>query len=135
MIGRFIEQKGKVIAIIGKVWEGEKESFIIGKLYREEDRKLVRLLAIELQEFIQDNFKLLGKVWKLLAWIVDTKLKWNSCEFYMMEKEVMRDLKISRATYYHWVKSLIEAKILEKRAKNIYRIAPRLLKKLVIKES
>ena len=69
------------------------------------------------------NEKIAGKAIRLLLWMIG-ELRYNSLEVYMNERVVCEELGIKRATYYNWVKALIEAKLIEKVDTNLYRLVP-----------
>jgi len=76
--------------------------------------------------FLKDvvtNEKITGKSIRLLLWIIEN-LRANSLEIYMSERIVCEELKIKRATYYNWIKTLIEEKLIEKIDTNLYRLKP-----------
>jgi hypothetical protein len=99
------------------------ECTIVGEPYWRVDRGFVKIFAVGLKALVE-NEQLLGKAGRLLLWIISEKLNWNSYEFYLTEKEATKALKISRRTYYAWIKALIEAGILSKVATNVYRLKP-----------
>jgi len=76
--------------------------------------------------FLRDvvlNKKIAGKAIRLLLWMIEN-LSPNSLEIYMSERMVCPELEINRATYYEWIKSLIEAGVIEKIDTNLYRLIP-----------
>jgi len=101
------------------------EAVIFGEPYWRTDKGFIKVFALGLKELV-NNGELIGKAGRLLLWILAEKIGWNSYEFHMTEQEVVKALKISRATYYLWLKTLLKAGILEKIATNIYRLTPRL---------
>ncbi len=76
--------------------------------------------------FLKDvvlNEKIAGKAIRLLLYIIEN-LKANDLKFYISERIICEELNIKRATYYKWVKVLIEEKIIEKIDTNLYRLVP-----------
>ena len=76
--------------------------------------------------FLKDivtNEKIAGKSIRLLLWIIEN-LKANDLTIYMSDKIVCEELNIKRATYYNWVKALIEEKLIEKIDTNLYKLVP-----------
>jgi len=76
--------------------------------------------------FLKDivmNEKIAGKAIRLLLWIIEN-LKSNDLTIYMSERIVCEELNIKRATYYNWVKALIEEQVIEKIDTNLYRLVP-----------
>ena len=100
------------------------EAIIFGEPYWRADSGFIKIFALGLKELTK-NDELMAKAGRLLLWILAEKLNWNSYEFYMTEREVIKALNISRATYYRWLEALIKAGILEKIATNVYRLKPR----------
>jgi DNA-binding IclR family transcriptional regulator len=60
----------------------------------------------------------------LLVYIVSEKLERNSLKFYMTSEEVVRNLGISRDTYYRWLRALIKKGYLTRIAANYYALNP-----------
>ena len=76
--------------------------------------------------FLRDvvlNKEVAGKSIRLLLWMIEN-LKANNLEIYMSERTVCPELKVTRATYFNWVKSLIKAELIEKIDTNLYRLVP-----------
>lgn len=76
--------------------------------------------------FLRDvvsNRKIAGKAIRLLLWIIEN-LRPNLLEFYMSERIVCSDLNIKRATYYNWVKVLLEEGLIERIDTNLYKLIP-----------
>jgi len=60
----------------------------------------------------------------LLVYIVSEKLERNSLKFYMTAEEVVKNLRISRDTYYRWLRALIKKGYLTRIAANYYVLNP-----------
>jgi hypothetical protein len=76
--------------------------------------------------FLRDvvlNKEVAGKAIRLLLWMIEN-LRANDLEIYMSERTVCSELKITRGTYFNWVKSLIKAKLIEKVDTNLYKLIP-----------
>ena len=76
--------------------------------------------------FLRDvvlNKEVAGKAIRLLLWMIEN-LRANDLEIYMSERTVCSELEITRGTYFNWVKSLINAKLIEKVDTNLYRLIP-----------
>lgn len=67
--------------------------------------------------------EIVGKSARLLLWMIG-ELRFNSLEVYMSERIVCEELGIKPATYYRWVKTLIERGLIEKVDTNLYRLVP-----------
>ena len=74
-------------------------------------------------EALLKNEKIAGKAIRLLFWIM-SQLENGSIEFYMHYSVIKDELKISRATYHNWVKTLTEEGIIKKIRPNIYQLNP-----------
>jgi len=118
---KLYKKKQFIDAETGEVFE----AVIFGEPYWKADKGFVKIFAVGLKELVK-NDEIIGKAARLLFWILAEKLSWNSYEFFMRPEEVIEALKISRRTYYFWLKTLIDAKILERVGANIYRLTPRL---------
>ena len=99
------------------------EAVIFGEPYWKSDKGFIKVFSVGLKELVKSD-EIVGKAGRLLFWILAEKLDWNSYEFHMTEKEAMKELHISRATYYRWLETLIKKGILEKVATNIFRLKP-----------
>lgn len=75
-----------------------------------------------LTDIIADG-EIVGKAARLLLWMIG-ELRFNSLEVYMSERIVCEELGIKPATYYRWVKTLIEKGLIEKVDTNLYRLVP-----------
>ena len=76
--------------------------------------------------FLRDivtNERIAGKAIRLLLWIIEN-LKANDLTIYMSERIICEELNIKRATYYNWIKALIEEGLIEKIDTNLYRLVP-----------
>ena len=76
--------------------------------------------------FLRDivtNERIAGKAIRLLLWVIEN-LKANDLTIYMSERIVCEELNIKRATYYNWIKALIEEGLIEKIDTNLYRLIP-----------
>ena len=118
---KLIKKKQFVDKETGEIFE----AVIFGEPYWRSDKGFIKIFALGLKELVE-NGEIIGKAGRLLLWILAEKLNWNSYEFYITEQEAIKALKISRATYYNWLNTLLKAGILEKIATNVYRLKPRL---------
>jgi Fic family protein len=60
----------------------------------------------------------------LLAFIIVEKINTNNFKFYLTAEEVVKNLGVSRETYYKWLKTLINKGYLTKIATNYYALNP-----------
>ena len=72
---------------------------------------------------LMSNEKIAGKAIRLLFWIVN-RIGMNRLEFYMDERYVCPELKITRATYYRWKRTLEKEGIIVKLGTNYYMLNP-----------
>jgi hypothetical protein len=72
---------------------------------------------------IVTNPKIAGKAIRLLLWMIEN-LRMNDLTIYMSERVVCEDIGITRATYYIWVRTLIDEGLIEKVDTNLYRLVP-----------
>ena len=71
-----------------------------------------------------ENEKLAGKAIRLLFYILD-RLDYNELLVFLKPEEVIKELKISRATFFLWRKALIEEQILlPTKLKSVYMLNP-----------
>ncbi len=86
------------------------------------DENFIKLLHTFIKDVVRD--KELRPALDLLAYIMSEKLERDSLKFYMTAKEVVRNLGISRDTYYRWLKTLIKKGYLVRIDTNYYAINP-----------
>jgi hypothetical protein len=108
------EKTGKVID------EYDKAIFIGSK--PKVDRGFVKVFVAFFRDVLENER--LGKgAWRLLLYAIDN-LDYNKLEVHLIPEKAMRDLDINKATYYRWLKVLLEEGFLEKLATNVYRLKP-----------
>ena len=105
----------------GKVIDEYDMAIFIGRKPKV-DRDFVKVFVAFFRDVLEN--RRLGKgAWRLLLYVVDN-LDYNKLEVYLIPEKVMRDLDINKATYYRWLKVLLEEGFLEKLATNVYRLKP-----------
>ena len=105
----------------GKVIEEYDRAIFIGNKPKI-DKGFVKVFVAFFRDVLENER--LGKgAWRLLLYAIDN-LDYNKLEVYLIPEKVMRDLDITKATYYRWLKVLLEDGFLEKLATNIYRLKP-----------
>jgi hypothetical protein len=119
MSEKLVKQKRFIDEETGEIFE----AVIVGKPYWKKDKGFIKVYTFGLEDLAK-NEELIGKAGRLLLWIIAKKLNWNSYEFYLTEKEALKELGISRATYYRWLDALIKAGLIEKIAINVFRLKP-----------
>ena len=95
--------------------------FLVGQSkYR--DVGFIKVFVAFLEDVVADK-EVASKAIRLLLYMI-SKLDWNSLEAWIDPKEAMQDLKISRRTFYEWLKVLQERGYIEKLRPNRYRFRP-----------
>jgi len=86
------------------------------------DKNFIKLLHTFIKDAVRDRE--LRPALDLLAYIMSEKLERDSLKFYMTAEEVVRNLGISRDTYYRWLKILMKKGYLVRIDTNYYAIKP-----------
>jgi predicted transcriptional regulator len=96
---------------------------MIGKTPTVIDKGYVKVFITFLEDIVKDE-DIVGKAVRLLLYIMN-KVDWNTLEFYLYHKQVCKELKISKKTFYVWLNTLIEKGHIEKTEKKyIYKLKP-----------
>ena len=98
-----------------------KEILLIGDP-EEFDKNFVKVFHAFTEALISDT-DIAGKAIRLLFWIMK-QLEIGGIEFYMNYSVVKEELKIGKATYHRWKKTLEDKGIIKKVRPNIYMINP-----------
>ena len=88
---------------------GEIKTFLV-IAPKEVDTKFVKVFIPFIEEVVSDS-ELIGKAFRLLLWVIKN-LNWNDLSVVMNAKMVSKDLSIHRATYFNWLKVLLDRGIL-----------------------
>jgi len=86
------------------------------------DKNFIKLLHTFIKDAVRDRE--LRPALDLLAYIMSEKLERDSLKFYMTAEEVVRNLGISRDTYYRWLKILMKKGYLVRIDTNYYTLNP-----------
>jgi len=87
------------------------------------DKGFRKIFVGFLRDIVMDK-EIAGKSIRLLLWIIEN-LRNNDLEVYMYWQDICEELNITQGTYYSWLKTLLDRKIIEKTKKpNIYRLLP-----------
>ena len=91
---------------------------------KEVDTKFVKVFIPFIEEIVNDS-ELIGKAFRLLLWITKN-LNWNDLSVIMNAKMVTKDLSIHRATYFNWLKVLLDRGILTRHpeSKEVFYLRP-----------
>jgi len=92
------------------------------RVWGKPDKGFTKLFDVFVEQLVLDD-DIAGKAIRLLLYMI-RKLPRDSLEVALVPREVMEELKISESTYYKWLKILMNKGIIEKRARNIYRLKP-----------
>ncbi len=104
----------------GQVVEADAIVLLYGEAKK--DKGFVKVFHAFIKDVVRD--KELRPALDLLAYIMSEKLEMNSLKFYMTAEEVVRNLGISRDTYYRWLKTLMKKGYLVRIDTNYYAIKP-----------
>jgi len=104
----------------GQVVEADAIVYLYGEAKKDKD--FVKVFHAFIKDVVRD--KELRPSLDLLAYIMSEKLEKDSLKFYMTAEEVVRNLGISRDTYYRWLKILMKKGYLVRIDTNYYAIKP-----------
>jgi CRP-like cAMP-binding protein len=104
----------------GQVLEIDAIVYLYGE--GKKDKDFVKVFHAFVKDVVRD--KELRQTLDLLAYIMSEKLEKDSLRFYLTAEEVVRNLKVSRRTFYRWLKTLIEKGYIVRIATNYYAIKP-----------
>jgi len=86
------------------------------------DKNFIKLLHTFIKDAVRD--KELRPALDLLAYIMSEKLEKDSLKFYLTAEEVVKNLGVSRRTFYRWLKILTEKGYIVRIATNYYTLNP-----------
>jgi len=86
------------------------------------DKGFVKVFITFLSDVVE-NKEIAGKSIRLLMYILEN-LDYNDLRVYLEPKQVMEDLKITKMTYYNWLKTLIKEGYIERVGTNLYQLKP-----------
>jgi hypothetical protein len=108
------EETGQVIETVDRaVFFGHK-AFL--------DKDYVKVFVAFLRDILEDKDVLKGPV-KLFLYAVD-KANFNDLRVTIFPQEAIKDLGITKGTFYNWLKVLLDKGYMEKLATNVYRLKP-----------
>jgi hypothetical protein len=105
----------------GEILAEEDKGVIFGKKPYI-DKGFAKFFVAFLRDLIEDEEVLKGPV-RLYLYAVD-KADFNGLRVTIVPQEAIGDLDISKATFYNWLKVLLNKGYLEKLAVNVYRLRP-----------
>jgi hypothetical protein len=104
----------------GQVLEIDAIVYLYGE--GKKDKGFVKVFHAFVKDVVRD--KELRYTLDLLAYIMSEKLEKDSLKFYLTAEEVVKNLKVSRRTFYRWLKTLTEKGYIVRIATNYYAIKP-----------
>ncbi len=114
------QRVGLVDMDTGEVLE-EKVLFIGNKPYRV-DRGYIKVFVSFLYDVVDDR-EVAGKSIRLLLYML-SKIDFNTYEMIVLPQDAMRELQISKQTYYNWLDTLIDRGFIERVDRYKYRLRP-----------
>ncbi len=79
----------------------------------EKDKNFVKVFTTFLEDLFQDN-EISGKAIRLLLYMINNGLDYESLTIRIIPKYAIKDLKVDKTTFYKWLKVLIRKGILKK---------------------
>ncbi len=108
------EDTGQVIETIDRAIFFGHKAFL--------DKGYVKVFVAFLRDILEDKAVLKGPI-KLFLYAVD-KANFNDLRVTIVPQEAMKDLDITKGTFYNWLKVLLDRGYMEKIAVNVYRLKP-----------
>jgi biotin operon repressor len=104
----------------GQIVEADAIVYLYGEAKK--DKGFVKVFHAFIKDVVRDRE--LRPALDLLAYIMSEKLERDSLRFYMTAEEVVRNLGISRRTFYKWLNTLMKKGYLVRIGTNYYAIKP-----------
>jgi hypothetical protein len=105
----------------GQVLETIDKAFFFGhKAFL--DKGYVKIFVAFLRDMLEDEKYIKGPI-RLFLYAVDL-MDYNSLEVAIVPEKAMKDLDISKDTFYRWLKVNLTKGYMEKLATNVYRLRP-----------
>jgi DNA invertase Pin-like site-specific DNA recombinase len=101
-------QTGQVVEADAVVYYGKAKK----------DKNFINILHTFIKDAVRDRE--LRPALDLLVYIMSEKLEKDSLKFYMTAEEVIKNLGVSRDTYYRWLKTLLKKGYLVRINTNYY---------------
>lgn len=99
------------------------ENFIFfGKPKRSWDKNYIKVFTAFLDSIVEDD-EIAGKAIRLLFYMMG-RLNYNSLTVEVIPSKAIKELGISRDTFYRWIDTLEKKEIIEKVDRYTYRIKP-----------
>ncbi len=104
----------------GQVLEFDAVVYLYGE--GKKDKGFVKVFHAFVKDVIRD--KELRHALDLLAYIMSEKLERDSLKFYLTAEEVVKNLGVSRDTYYRWLRTLMKKGYITRIDTNYYALKP-----------
>jgi hypothetical protein len=106
----------------GEIYEETDKTLLIGKKPYIRDKNFIKVFVGFLVDVLEDR-ELGSGAWRLLLYALE-RMEYNSLRVYMVPEETAKELRVTKRTFYNWLRVLVKNGYLEKIATNIYRIRP-----------
>jgi hypothetical protein len=106
----------------GEIYEEIDRVLIIGKQPYIKDKNFIKVFVAFLSDVLE-NRELGSGAWRLLLYAIE-RMDFNSLKVYLIPEETIRELEISKKTFYRWLGTLLRNGYIEKIAKHTYRLKP-----------
>ncbi len=100
----------------------EEEVLFFGKPNKHVDKGFIKIFVSFLDSLMTDK-EIVGKAIRLLLYMIN-KMDYESLRVIMYPEDAMRDLKISRITYYRWLEILEKKECIKRIRNHTYEIKP-----------
>lgn len=103
----------------------EVKVLLVGNLNKttyQKDKDFVKIFTAFLEDIVDDK-ELAGKSIRLLLYMLK-KLEYNTLLIELNPDDVIRELKITKRTFYAWTKQLVQKNIIKKLSARIFRLQP-----------
>jgi predicted DNA-binding protein (UPF0251 family) len=108
------EKTGEIVEVIAYVYGYPKAK----------DRDFIKVFHLFAEEVLADPDIMKG-AFRLFLYIMTEKLEANRLVFYMAREEVIEKLGISKATYYLWLRALLDKGHIKRIGPNYYALKPK----------
>ena len=108
------EKTGEILAEEDKVLIFGKQPYV--------DRGFVKFFVAFLKDMIEDEEVLKGPI-RLFLYAI-SQMDYNSLQVTIIPQQAMKDLEISKDTFYRWLKVLLAKDYMRKIATNVYWLRP-----------
>jgi hypothetical protein len=106
----------------GEIYEEIDRVLMIGKQPYIRDKNFIKVFVGFLVDVLEDR-ELGTGAWRLLLYAIE-RMDFNSLKVYLIPEETIRELEISRKTFYRWLGTLLRNGYIEKIAKHTYKLKP-----------